>query len=144
MRISCRSIAYKQPALRRQYAFITKLETICCPRKLHPDCTEVAIINIRVSLNAGRLQLGNESEQIVAVTKRIVEYHIGRLQDKNRDVRLKSIAELNLLCDPDSMEALQSVFQNDPDEEVRKAAREAGRKIFLNNQQGKASDGRKQ
>jgi len=87
--------------------------------------------------------IDNESVSIVAVTKRIVEYHIGRLQDKNRDVRLKSIAELTLLCDPDSMEALQLVFQNDVDEEVRKAAREAGRKIFLNNQTGKASDGGK-
>lgn len=64
-------------------------------------------------------------------TKRIVEYHIGRLQDKDPNVRLKSISELALLGDTDALEALQSVYQNDTDARVRKAAQEAGRAIFL-------------
>lgn len=62
--------------------------------------------------------------------KRLVEYHIGRLQDKNPDVRLKSINELALLADSDALEALQHVYENDADPEVRKAAQEAGRAIF--------------
>lgn len=64
-------------------------------------------------------------------TKRIVEYHIGRLQDKDANVRLKSINELALLGDADALEPLQAVYQNDTDARVRKAAQEAGRAIFL-------------
>jgi hypothetical protein len=64
-------------------------------------------------------------------TKRLVSYHISRLQDKNRDVRLKAINELSHLVDQDSLDALRSVFENDPDMGVRKAAQEAGRAVFL-------------
>ena len=64
--------------------------------------------------------------------KKIVEYHIKRLKDKNPDARLKAIRELELLCDPDSLDALQEVYKNDSNVNVRKAAQEAGRKIFLN------------
>jgi HEAT repeat protein len=63
--------------------------------------------------------------------KRIVDYHIARLQDKNAEVRLKAINELALLPDTDGLKALQSVFENDVDQQVRKAAQEAGRKVFL-------------
>ena len=63
--------------------------------------------------------------------KRIIEYHIGRLQDKSPSVRLKAINELGLLGDPGALDILQEVFQNDPDPEVRKAAQDAGRTIFL-------------
>lgn len=63
--------------------------------------------------------------------KRIVSYHLARLQDKNRDVRLKAIQELGLLGDSDALEPLRDVFKNDADAEVRKAAQEAGRVIFL-------------
>jgi len=62
--------------------------------------------------------------------KRLVEYHINRLQDKNAAMRLKAIHELTLLADPDSLEALRQVYENDPEEEVRLAARDAGRSIF--------------
>jgi HEAT repeat protein len=65
----------------------------------------------------------------------MVAYHINRLQDKNPVVRLKAINELALLGDTDALEALQAVFQNDSDGEVRKAAQEAGRAIFLKNKQ---------
>ncbi len=63
--------------------------------------------------------------------KRIVDFHIARLQDKNAEVRLKAISELALLPDADGLAALQSVFNNDADQQVRKAAQEAGRKVFL-------------
>jgi hypothetical protein len=63
--------------------------------------------------------------------KRIVAYHISRLHDKNRDVRLKSIAELALIPDEDALSALRTLVENDIDTEVRKAAQEAGRAIFI-------------
>ena len=63
--------------------------------------------------------------------KRIVAYHISRLHDKSRDVRLKSIAELALIPDEDSLSALQMLVEKDTDTEVRKAAQEAGRAIFI-------------
>jgi len=63
--------------------------------------------------------------------KRILEYHIGRLQDKSPAVRLKAIHELGLLGDPGALETLQEIFQHDPDPDVRKAAQKAGRTIFL-------------
>ncbi|MBL8116313.1 MAG: HEAT repeat domain-containing protein [Anaerolineae bacterium] len=71
-------------------------------------------------------------------TKRIIAYHIARLQDKNRDVRLKSIAELILLPDRDSLDALKQVVEKDSDNEVRRAALEAGRTIFLHLKQQEA------
>ena len=71
----------------------------------------------------------------MSVNKRIVSYHIGRLQDKSPEVRLKAIQELALLGETEALEALQSVFKNDPDVDVRKAAQEAGRQIFVKQQE---------
>jgi HEAT repeat protein len=65
--------------------------------------------------------------------KRVVNYHIGRLKNKNRDVRLAAVQELRELGDVDALEPLQEVFKSDEDSEVRKAAQEAGRAIFLQN-----------
>lgn len=62
--------------------------------------------------------------------KKVVAFHIARLQDKNRDVRLKSIAELAQIGDPDALDPLRHLFEHDSDVEVRKAAQEAGRNIF--------------
>ena len=78
---------------------------------------------------------GTAKTGVKVTVKRMVAYHINRLHDKNPVVRLKAISELALLGDPDALEALQSVFQNDSDSEVRKAAQEAGRAIFLKNKQ---------
>ena len=64
-------------------------------------------------------------------TKRIITYHISRLQDKSPDVRLKAIAELSHTADQEALDALRSVFENDSDVAVRKAAQEAGRAVFL-------------
>ena len=61
----------------------------------------------------------------------LVEYHIARLQDKNAEIRLKSINELRLLGDPAALEPLEQLFHNDPEPQVRKAAQEAGRELFL-------------
>lgn len=63
--------------------------------------------------------------------KQLVHYHVARLKDKNPAVRLKAINELALLGDPEALEALETVFQQDPDAEVKKAAQAAGRAIFL-------------
>lgn len=63
--------------------------------------------------------------------KRIVAYHIARLRDKSPAVRLKAISELATLADPEALEALRSVYENDSDLEVRRAAQEAGRALFL-------------
>ncbi|MGB7341505.1 MAG: HEAT repeat domain-containing protein [Phototrophicaceae bacterium] len=63
--------------------------------------------------------------------KQIVEYHISRLKDKSATARLKAIQELVLLEDRNSLDALKEVFENDVDEDVRKAAQQAGREIFL-------------
>jgi len=73
----------------------------------------------------------------VAVNKRLVQYHIGRLKDKNPDVRLKAIQELSLLGDPEALEVLQEVYRADSDVEVRRAAQEAGRAIYLRQQAAK-------
>jgi HEAT repeat protein len=73
--------------------------------------------------------------------KRIVAYHISRLQDKSRDVRLKSIAELALMADEDALNALRELVEKDPDTEVRKAAQEAGRAIFKMLREQSASNG---
>lgn len=70
----------------------------------------------------------------MTVNKKLVTYHIGRLKDKNSDVRLKSIEELKELGDPEALEALQEVYKHDSDPAVRKAAQEAGRAIFLRTQ----------
>lgn len=63
--------------------------------------------------------------------KQLVHYHIARLKDKNPSVRLKAINELALLGDPEALEALEAIFQHDPETEVRKAAQAAGLTIFL-------------
>jgi HEAT repeat protein len=67
----------------------------------------------------------------VSVNKKLLAYHIGRLKDKNPEVRLKSIQELAQLGDPEALEVLRELFDTDADAEVRKAAQEAGRAIFM-------------
>jgi HEAT repeat protein len=67
--------------------------------------------------------------------RRLVEYHIERLKNKNPEVRLKAINELRLLADPAALEALEQVYNTDEEVEVRKAAQAAGREIFLKSKQ---------
>ena len=70
----------------------------------------------------------------MSVNKKLVIYHIARLKDKNADVRLNSIHELAELGDPEALDALQETYRSDTDLEVRKAAQEAGRQLFLKRQ----------
>lgn len=72
---------------------------------------------------------------MMSSVKRVVAYHIARLRDKNPDVRLKAIRELELLADADALEPLREVFKSDSNPEVKRAAQEAGRVIFLKQNQ---------
>lgn len=65
--------------------------------------------------------------------QKVVDYHVRRLRDKNPEIRMKAIRELELLAHPAALDALRAVFEHDVDADVRKAAQEAGRKIFLKN-----------
>jgi len=65
------------------------------------------------------------------MASRLVEYHIERLKNKSAEIRLKAINELRLLGDPQALEPLEQVFRNDPEAEVRKAAKDAGYEIFV-------------
>jgi hypothetical protein len=64
---------------------------------------------------------------------RLAAYHIERLKDKDPQIRLKSVNELLLLEDPTCLDALEQLYRFDPDPEIRKAAQEAGKTIFLAN-----------
>ncbi len=75
----------------------------------------------------------------MAVNKQLMNYHIKRLKNKSRDVRLAAVAELQALGDVDALEPLQEVYKNDVDAEVRKAAQDAGRTIFLSNRNAQDS-----
>lgn len=65
--------------------------------------------------------------------EKVIEFHIARLTDKRVDVRLKSIAELEAMGAKAAMalEALKACHDQADEEEVKKAAREAGYKIFM-------------
>ena len=62
--------------------------------------------------------------------KRMVDYHISRLKDKRADIRLDAIQELLLLDATEALNALEEVYHHDADEEVRRAAKNAGKKLF--------------
>ncbi len=63
-------------------------------------------------------------------TDRVIAFHLARLQDKDPQVRLRSIQELVLLEATDTLDALEQLYRSDPDPEVRKAAQRAGRMLF--------------
>jgi hypothetical protein len=67
----------------------------------------------------------------MSATERMIAYHMARLKDKNPEVRIKSIQELALLEATDAYSLLKDLYDNDPDTTVRKAAQEAGRKLYL-------------
>ncbi len=70
------------------------------------------------------------------VNRRLLEYNISRLQDKRRDIRLKSIEELRLLGDIDALPALEEIFRTDDDPEIRTAAQNAGKEIYQKHNPG--------
>ena len=57
--------------------------------------------------------------------RRLVDYNISRLHDKNPAVRVKSIGELRLLDDPAGWEAIEQLYQADHEPEVHQAAQTA-------------------
>ncbi|GAB4553771.1 MAG: hypothetical protein OHK0023_23160 [Anaerolineae bacterium] len=68
---------------------------------------------------------------------KLIEYHIKRLEDKSTEVRLKAIQELRLIGSAVALSALERVFRTDEDPAVRRAAQEAGREIYLKNQEAR-------
>ena len=66
----------------------------------------------------------------MSATDRMIAYHIARLQDKNPEVRLKSIRELDLLNAVSAMDALEALYRQETDDTVRKAARQLGLKLY--------------
>jgi HEAT repeat protein len=69
-----------------------------------------------------------------SLAKKLLTYHLARLEDKNPDVRLKAIHEIELLGDVDALDTLRRVYNTDIDLDVRRAAQNAGRAIFLRQQ----------
>ncbi|MBK8134388.1 MAG: HEAT repeat domain-containing protein [Anaerolineae bacterium] len=67
----------------------------------------------------------------MSTQKKIVHYHIGRLSDRQPEVRLEAIRELEDIGDPEALQPLQDVFESDLDLDVRRAAQAAGRAVFL-------------
>jgi hypothetical protein len=72
--------------------------------------------------------------------ERMVAYHLARLNDKNPEVRIKSIEELALLEATQALGTLEEIFRSDPDQEVRKAAQKAGRLLWMLKATEKKSD----
>ncbi len=63
-------------------------------------------------------------------TERMIAFHIARLKDKNPEVRLKSIRELELLNAVEAFSALEALYHNESDPAVKEAARKLGVKLF--------------
>ena len=66
----------------------------------------------------------------MSATERMIAFHIARLKDKNPQVRIKSIQELELLEATMAFGLLEELFRNDPDPDVRVAAQQAGKTLF--------------
>lgn len=64
---------------------------------------------------------------------KVIKFHISRLKDKSSDVLLKTIEQLVTFgADAeDALPLLEELFKNNEDVEVRKAAQDAGRSIYL-------------
>jgi vesicle coat complex subunit len=77
-------------------------------------------------------------EKTLTVPRIVLNYHIKRLRDKNPQVRLNAIEELRKIGDPEAMQPLQEVFQNDDDMQVKRAAQQAGREIWQSQGDSKA------
>lgn len=79
---------------------------------------------------------------MTSATERMIAFHLSRLEDKNPEVRIKSIEELVLLEATQALEALEALYRNDVDESVRLAAQKAGRALFFKKkEQEEQSDG---
>ncbi len=67
----------------------------------------------------------------MTVEEKLIAYHLHRLKDRDPQVRMDSIHELEELGSVKVLPALRQLFENDPIPEVRKAAQESGRKLYL-------------
>ena len=63
-------------------------------------------------------------------TERLIDYHLARLNDRDPQVRIKSINELALLDAVGALEALETVYRTDSEQSVRRAAQIAGKKLY--------------
>ncbi len=63
--------------------------------------------------------------------KKIIDYHISRLQDRDADIRLRSVEDLAVVGDEDALNALKALYETETHENVRKAIKTAGRQIFM-------------
>lgn len=77
----------------------------------------------------------------MSVADKMIAYHIARLKDKNPQVRLNAIHELELLEAVAAYEALETLYHTDPDEAVRKAAQRLGLKLYRKMQQERRQGG---
>ncbi len=69
------------------------------------------------------------------VLKALTQHYIAQLSDSSTVKRLTAIKILETLGASEAMTPLQRVFENDADQEVRRAAQEAGKTIFRLTQQ---------
>lgn len=67
---------------------------------------------------------------MASATERMIAYHIARLDDKNSEVRLKAIHELDLLNAVQALDDLEALYRRESDPDVKAAARALGRKLF--------------
>mgnify|MGYP005835767989 CR=1 FL=1 len=66
----------------------------------------------------------------VMMRQKLIDYHVSRLHEKQVSVRLDAIRELVLLDAFEALDALEELFQQDENYEVRLAAQQAGRRLF--------------
>ena len=89
------------------------------------------------------LNVSDRAKEAMSATERMIAYHLARLEDKDPQVRIRSIEELALLEATTAYTALEALYRNDPDETVRKAAQKAGRTLFLKMKEKQEGDGPK-
>lgn len=75
-----------------------------------------------------------------SATERMIAFHIARLEDKNSEVRLKAIRELELLNAVEAYSALEALYRRESDPAVKEAARNLGRKLYQQIQQTNTDD----
>lgn len=66
----------------------------------------------------------------MSAEEKLIAYHIARLKDKNPQVRLNAIQELDLLEAVAAYGPLEALYHTDPDAQVRKAAQRLGLKLY--------------
>lgn len=65
----------------------------------------------------------------------LVQYHIGRLRDKNPKVRAESAYQLGLLGDLAALDALEAMYRVESDPDVKVVIQDAGRRLYKKKKQ---------